>query len=125
MISFWSFLSGSVNPVKHWNRHQKLTKIAKMAKKAKVATSALYVEVRFRRPRYILSADMYSVTDVLLSICAGMANVLWLDYPLTLDSLFVFSSNKTMKYVLDAITSSGIAFGKQKLNRTFDTVVIK
>ena len=96
-----------------------------MAKKAKVATSALYVEVRFRRPRYILSADMYSVTDVLLSIYAGMANVLWLDYPLTLDNLFVFSSNKTMKYVLEAVTSSGIAFGKQKLGRTVDTVVIK
>ena len=102
-----------------------MAKMAKMVKKAKVATSALYVEVRFRRPRYIRSADMYSVTDVLLSICEGMANVLWLDYPLTLDSLFVFSSNKTMKYVLDAITSSAIAFGKRKLDRTFDTVVIK
>ena len=78
--------------------------MTKMVKKAKVATtSALYVEVRFRRPRYILSVDMYSVTDVLLSICAGMANVPWLDYPLTLDSLFVFSSNKTMKYVLKVI----------------------
>ena len=64
------------NPVKHLHRPQKLTKMTKMVKKAKVATtSALYVEVRFRRPRYILSADMYSVTDVLLSICAGMANV--------------------------------------------------
>jgi hypothetical protein len=63
-------------PVKHFNRHQKLTKVAKMVKRAKVVTSALYVEVRFRRQRYILSADMYSVTDVLFSICAGMANVL-------------------------------------------------
>ena len=89
--------------------------MAKMVKKAKVATSALYVEVRFRRPRFIPSADMYSVTDVSLSICAGMDNVPWLDYPLTLDSLFVFSSNKTMKYVLDAVTLSEIAFGTQKL----------
>ena len=54
----------------------KMAKMTKMVKKAKVATSALYVEVRFRRPHYILSVDMYSVTDVLLSICAGMANVL-------------------------------------------------